>query len=209
MMDLNTNFDGSGNVVKKDNRLLAAVLVIVAIAGLAFAMVSKRWLANTAGRGEMGFGLLSFSACVDASEEYNIKAHCESQSNAEIVTTVQEAHGTASGAFPIFGYITLVAIGVTVLSLLATLPFAIRKQADAQAMLEKLPIAPTSLALLTMFVALITGCVFVATKPGGVGAVGVGWGFWAFGVAVITGMTGAIMIGKQLGPKASDAEWQA
>ncbi len=208
-MELNTNFDASGNVVNKDNRLLAGVLVIVAIAGLAFAMVSKRWLANTASRGEMGFGLLSFSACIDGSEQFEIKAHCESRSNSEIVAEIQKENGSATGAFPIFGYITLGAIGLAVLSLLATLPLAFRKQTDAQTMLEKLPMAPTTLALMTMFVALITGCVFVATKPGGVGSVGVGWGFWAFGVAVITGMTGAIMISKQLGPKARDAQWQA
>jgi len=208
-MELNTNFDASGNVVSKDNRMLAGVLVLVAIAGLAFAMVSKRWLANTAGRGEMGFGLLSFSACFDGSERYGTEERCESRSNSEIVAEVQKAHGSASGAFPIFGYITLGLIGLAVLSLLATLPLAFRKQADAQAMLEKLPIAPTTVALSTISLALITGCVFVATKPGGVGSVGVGWGFWAFGVAVITGMTGAIMIGKQLGPKPSEAQWQA
>ena len=157
----------------------------------------------------MGFGLLSFSSCVDGSEQYGTEARCESYSNSEIVTEIQKSHGSASGAFPIFGYITLGAIGLALLSLLATVPLAFRKQPNAQAMLEKLPIAPTTVALSTMFVALITGCVFVATKPGGVGSVGVGWGFWAFGVAVITGMTGAIMISKQLGPKASDAQWQA
>ncbi|MBP9087467.1 MAG: hypothetical protein KBG15_15190 [Kofleriaceae bacterium] len=208
-MNLNTNFDASGNVVAKDNRLVAGVLVLVAIAGLAFAMVSKRWLANTAGFGELGFGLLSFSACTEGSAEYEIKASCQTRSNSAVVAEIQNEHGSASGAFPIFGYITLGAIGLAVLSLLATVPLAFRKPADAQAMLEKLPMAPTTAALLTMFVALITGCVFVAIKPGGVGAVGVGWGFWGFGVAVITGMTGAIMIGKQLGPKAHDAQWQA
>lgn len=207
-MELNTNFDASGNVVNKDNRLLAGALVVVALAGLAFAMVSKRWLANTSSRGEMGFGLLSFSACTDGSTAYDIKARCEARSNSEIVAEIKKSHGSANDAFPIFGYITLGAIGFTVLGLLATLPLAFRKQADAQAMLEKLLVAPTTVALLAMFVALIAGCVFVATKPGGVGAVGVGWGFWAFGVAVITGMTGTIMIGKQLGPKASEAQWQ-
>jgi len=217
-MSLNTNFDASGNVVQKDNRMLAGVLVLVAIAGLAFALVSKRWLANTSIRGEMGFGLLSFSACVEGMGSYSdaelrsrkrLEPKCIDRSNASIVDEIKANNGEASAAFPIFGYITIGAIGLTLLGLLASLPLAFSKKDKAAVLLHKFPMAPTTLALLAMTVALITGCVFVATKPGGVGTVGVGWGFWAFAVAVITGMLGAIMTAKGLAAKATDAEWQA
>ncbi|HPH66762.1 MAG TPA: hypothetical protein PLF40_13485 [Kofleriaceae bacterium] len=217
-MSLNTNFDATGNVVQKDNRMIAGILVVVAIVGLAFALVSKRWLANSRGRNEMGFGLLSFSACIEGMGSYSdaelrsrepLEPKCVDRSNSSVVDEIKANHGEASGAFPIFGYITLGAIAVTLLGLLGSLPLAFGKKEKAAVLLHKFPMAPTTLALLAMTVALITGCVFVATKPGGVGAVGVGWGFWAFAVAIITGMLGAIMIAKGLAAKAADAEWQA
>lgn len=173
-MSLNTNFDASGNVVQKDNRMLAGVLVLVAIAGLAFALVSKRWLANTSIRGEMGFGLLSFSACVEGvGSSYSdaelrsrkrLEPKCIDRSNASIVDEIKANNGEASAAFPIFGYITIGAIGLTLLGLLASLPLAFSKKDKAAALLHKFPMAPTTLALLAMTVALITGCVFVATR---------------------------------------------
>ena len=55
----------------------------------------------------------------------------------------------------------------------------------------RLPIAPTTVALLALMLGLITGCVFVATKPGPAGWVGVGTSFWMFGAGAVLGIAAA------------------
>ena len=60
----------------------------------------------------------------------------------------------------------------------------------------QLPITPTTIALLGIMASLITGCVFVATKPGPAGFVGVGISFWVFGVGAVLGIAGAQMLAK-------------
>jgi hypothetical protein len=67
-----------------------------------------------------------------------------------------------------------------------------------------LPIAIASFALLALMVSLIVGCVFLATKPGGVTGVGVAWAFWVFSVAVILGIAAAQLLGKLLRPADPD-----
>jgi hypothetical protein len=59
-----------------------------------------------------------------------------------------------------------------------------------------LPIAPSSLALLSIMAGLIAGCVFVATKPGPPGYVGVGISFWLFGAGAMLAVPGAILLAK-------------
>ena len=48
-----------------------------------------------------------------------------------------------------------------------------------------LPMSPSTLALLAIMAGLITGCVFVAQKPGEAGYVGVGPSFWMFGAGAV------------------------
>jgi hypothetical protein len=202
-VNLNTNFDSTGNVVQKDNRMLAGVLVLIAVAGLGFSLMSKRWLSNTAGRGDVGFGLLSFSACSGGD------GGCETMSNSAVIDKIKAEHeASANSGFPIVGYATFGIIAISLLGLVGSAVLAFRKQADAEAMLKKFPVSPTKIALAGLSLALIVGCIFVALKPGGVGAVGVGWGFWAFGAAEIVGLLGVIMIAKQLAPKTDEA-WKA
>ena len=59
-----------------------------------------------------------------------------------------------------------------------------------------MPMAPTTLALLAIMAALVTGCVFVATKPGPGGFVGVGIAFWIFGAGAVMGIAGAQLLAK-------------
>ena len=47
---------------------------------------------------------------------------------------------------------------------------------------------------------MITGCIFVATKPGPLGFVGVSWSFWAFGAGTVVGIATAQMIAKLIRP---------
>jgi hypothetical protein len=50
------------------------------------------------------------------------------------------------------------------------------------------PMAPTTIALLSLLVGMISGCVFVAQAR----AIGtVGWTFWVFGVATVLGIVAA------------------
>jgi len=67
-----------------------------------------------------------------------------------------------------------------------------------------LPIMPTTTALLSIGIALICGCVFVATKPGPPGYVGVGLGFFAFGGGVILGLWSSLYLNKLLRPHNPD-----
>jgi hypothetical protein len=96
----------------------------------------------------------------------------------------------ASPAFEPCGWATFVlclaaAGGLAIAALLAIAGARIR-----------LPIAPTTIAFVAIVLALITGCVFVATKPGAAGYVGVGLGFWVFGIGSVVGIAAAQMLAK-------------
>ncbi len=102
------------------------------------------------------------------------------------------------------GWITLVLIGLAVLSLGAAVVLV------AQGKFFLGPIAPTSWAILCLFLALIAGCIFVASNPtrgenldllfmfkyDASFQLGVGWSFWVFGVGVVLGIVGTQMLVK-------------
>jgi hypothetical protein len=52
--------------------------------------------------------------------------------------------------------------------------------------------------------AMAAGCVFVATKPGPAGMLGVDLGFWAFGAGTVIGILGAQLLAKELRPPDPD-----
>jgi hypothetical protein len=52
--------------------------------------------------------------------------------------------------------------------------------------------------------ALISACVFVATKPGGNGALGVGVGFWVFGGGAVLGIASAQLLARVIRPADPD-----
>ena len=190
------------------------MLCAVAAAAFAYACVAKTWLYNPRNTHmtEVGFGLLSNFSCRSG--------ECRSLSNGELVAewkaqlaqfkkeaeadptnpAVLDAYNEAKDelrappSFPIWGYVTLGAMGIAALSLLACAVLALMKKRILW------PMMPTTSAILGTAVALITGCVFVAMKPGPPGFVGVGMGFFAFGAGVLCGIGGAIMINKFLRP---------
>jgi len=176
------------NYRPRDNRGLGIGLCIGAALCLIYACVSHRWLENTQFRGaRMGFSLLSFEACMENK--------CENKSNFEVMAEAKKYDPErASSVFAPMGVVTLVLLGLAALGLLATAGIAIKK------LRPELPVAPTTVALLGIMAALITGCIFVATKPGGVGGVGVGLGFWAFGIGSVVGIAGAQMLNKSIKP---------
>jgi hypothetical protein len=174
--------------LKKDTRMLGIGLCALAALLLLFSCFSHRWLENRqAKQAGFGFSLLSFEACMDDK--------CESKSNSELIEEAR-SHGAKdlSGAFAPMGKVTLVLMLLAVVGLIGTAVFAqLKKRLEW-------PILPTTVGLLALMVSLITGCVFVATKPGGVGGVGVGLGFWAFGIGTVVGIAGLQMLNKLIKP---------
>lgn len=174
--------------LKKDNRMLGIGLCAAAALLLIFSAFSHRWLENRQYKGAgMGFSLRSFEMCMEDK--------CETKSNSELMAEYKKHDPkNASGAFAPMGLITLAVMLLSAAALLASAVFAQLKKRLT------FPMLPTTVALLGLMIALITGCVFIATKPGGVGAVGVGIGFWAFGIGTVLGIAGGQMLNKLIKP---------
>lgn len=173
--------------LRKDNRMLGIGLCALAAVLLLYSCFSHRWLENRQHK-EAGFGfsLLSFEECLGD--------ECRTKSNSEIMAKLKEYDPKASGAFAPMGLVTLGLMLLAVVGLVGTAAFAhLKKRLEW-------PILPTTVGLLGLMIALITGCVFVATKPGGVGGVGVGLGFWAFGIGTVVGIAGLQMLNKLIKP---------
>jgi hypothetical protein len=200
-----------------DRRVLALILAVVAAAALVYASFTT-WLYNPNNKSQMeiGFGLISNYECGDGT--------CRKQSNSELVAqwqteldeiekradadtndpTVQafaqsaQTELRAPSIFPKLGYITLVSSLLAALSLLVSVAIVLAKKRVV------LPIMPTTTAILGIGAGLIAGCVFVATKPGPPGYVGVHVGFLAFGGGVVLGIAAALMLNKLMRPHDPD-----
>jgi len=167
----------------------------------AYAAFSHRWLENRQGqRSFVGFSLIGFDAC--SGDE------CQSVSNfaliREITANTSRREEPPSGMFAPAGVTTMALSLLSIFALGATVFLAWKKRRIAWRM------PPTTIALLAIMVALLAGCLFIAKKPGGYGAVGVGPSFWAFAIACVIGIAGAQMLNKyikaidpDLGPSSS------
>jgi hypothetical protein len=182
---------------KKDNRQLALGLAIAAALCMLYGGFTKKWLVNGGHNVEIGFGLRSNFMCMT---DYEDKQVCKDQSNGEAVELVKHRDPKlASSAFVPTGWITFISLLLAALGLLGAAAVAATKKP------MDLRVAPTTIGLLFSMIALITGCVFVATKPGPPGMVGVGLSFWIFGIGSVMGIVGAQMLAKVNRPP--DPEW--
>lgn len=180
----------SDEAPKSSNRMIGIVLALVAGAAMIYAAVTKQWLANGNEYEQISFGLRDMSQCGSAFGEKD----CDRYSNGEFVQHLRDfgesAEINTSGAFAPMGWITLVACLLAALGLLGAAALAIaNKKPD-------LPMTPSTLALLAIIVGIITGCVFIATKPGPAGFVGAGLSFWVFGGGCVLGIAAAQMLAK-------------
>ena len=186
-----TSGDDTDPAPRPPSRVLAVLLALVAAGCLVAACFSHRWLANRR-VGDLGYSPLSFQLCTPA---------CTTISNFQVAENADDlpfAEDRVSRAFPIAGLVTFLVLLVAAGGLVVAAGLAAaNKRPD-------LPVSPTTFALLGLMLGLITGCVFVATKPGEVGAVGVSWGFWAFGVGVVLGIAGAQLLARQIRPQDPD-----
>ncbi len=151
------------------NRSLAIGLALAAAVALVYAGLTRQWLVSA-----------------DSSVKLGLR------SDAALIEELHSIWGDkyTSSAFAPMGWATLVECLLAAVGLAAAAGIALaRTRPD-------LPMAPTTLALLAIMAALITGCVFVATKPGAPGFVGVGISFWIFGAGAVVGIAGAQMLAK-------------
>jgi hypothetical protein len=181
------------------NRTLGIGLCLAAAACLFYGAFTRTWLFNSSHYEERGFGLRDAYECMSVSDT---EQRCKRQSNSDFIEQWKALGDSAaqyvSSAFAPMGWATLVASLLAALGLVgaAALAFA-NKRPD-------LPMTPTTIALLGIMIGLITGCVFVATKPGPTGFVGVGLSFWAFGIGAVGGIAGAQILAKVNRPEDPD-----
>ncbi len=179
---------------KKDNRQLAIGLAIAAAALLIFSAFSRSWVERPGLESSVGFGPMGCHGCAGIVGEAG-----GNMSNGAFVTAMRETLGSeaeriTSGAFAPMGWVTF---GLALVAGLALLWGAFVVYQNKR---PELPISPASISLLSLMVVMITACVFVATKPGGPGFVGVSIGFWAFGAGLVCGIIAAQLIAKLIRP---------
>ena len=169
---------------KRPNRIVALAIAVAAIACLGFAAFTDRWLEGP--QVDVHFGLRTMTRCAGA--------QCESIGNGEFVSAMRGLEGVGEHAAPsVFapaGWVTFVACLFAIAGLLAAVALAAARKRPT------LPVTPTTIALLAIMLALVAGCVFVATNPDPVGLIGVSLSFYAFGAGCILGMLGAQMLAK-------------
>jgi hypothetical protein len=192
---------------KKDMRPMASWLCAAAAACLLYAAFTQAWLVNASRYTELGFGLRNNHECGTSysfdGEQESSKQNCEQHTNSAFIAKWRsmgsDAAKLTSSAFVPAGWITFIVGLIAAAGLAIAAAFGFAKKAPS------LPIAPTTPALLGVMIGLITGCVFIATKPGPTGMVGVGMSFWIFGIGCVMGIAGAQMMAKVNRPP--DEEW--
>ena len=208
-----------------DKRMVAIVLAFAAAGSLIVAAFSKSWMGNPsfsglvrdsdgrasaeggrymALRGDIRFGPLGFERCARPYRGFEFdetpgELACAEISTSEFNELVGEIDPNnrdkyTSGAFSPAGRIAFVACLLSALALIGTAALALARKR------KELAISPASVALLGIVGAMAAGCVFVATKPGPAGMLGVDLGFWAFGGGTVIGMLAAQILAKEIRP---------
>jgi hypothetical protein len=187
------------NYRPRDYRMIGLGLSLGAIVLFVYAAFSHRWLENTSYR--VGFSLIAFEACATPDS-------CVTTSNFALVKELTER--TSRRDEPPSGMFAPAGVATMALSLLSVIALGFIAFLAWKRKRPPLKITPPAIALLAIMGALIAGCFFIAKKPGGYAAVGVGPSFWAFAIACVIGIAGAQMLAKyvkpidpDLGPSAS------
>lgn len=189
---------------KKPNKYIAILLAFAAAAGLVVAAFGPRWLTDPDHSGA-GFGLKSFEACIGADcetgsvfkllDEIDKKIERVEAENKELPPAQQMAvpkkpwHG-----FAVVGMITFVMCLVAAGGLVVGAILALGGKRP------EVPVMPTTLAVMGLFLAIVNGCLFVATKPAAIDSMEVGWSFLTFGGAVVLGLAAVFPLNKQIRP---------
>jgi hypothetical protein len=182
---------------------MAILLAIIAAAGLAVAAFAPKWLADSMDR-DSGFGLLEYTECGDP---------CVTVTNFELIDTINaeidrviEMNKTRDpreqlsvptrpwSGFAYVGWMAWLSCLLAAGGLLVAAALAIaRKRIEW-------PVMPTTVVVLALIIGMVSGCVFVATKPAAIELMGVGWTFGAFGGALVFGIAAVFPLNRQIRP---------
>lgn len=185
---------------QRGRRAMAIALALVAAAGLIVAAFTDRWLASP--DYEEGIGLRAFELCegrcatgtnfelveaLDLKRAMIIEANRHRTERDQVAVPRPPWHG-----FPIMGLTAFIA------SLIAAAGLAIAAAVAITGKRIGWPVMPTTLVVIGLLFAIVTGCVFVATKPEMIEGMGVGWGFISFGGALVVGLAAVFPLNRQI-----------
>ena len=201
---------------KKQRRLVAIALAFISAAGLVVAAFGDRWLATpyaddtatepgTSSERSAGMGLHTYERCRGAD--------CDGISNFELIDVLEKRieeikeenkHLPAKEqmalprppwhGFPVVGIMAFITALIAAAGLLVGALFALaRKRVD-------MTIMPTTIAVLGLTFSIVTGCIFVATKPDFAESLVVGWSFIAFGIAAVLGLAAVFPLNRAIRP---------
>ena len=199
-------------MLKKEHREVGIGLAAAAGLALVIAAFTHGWLVNPY-MGDIHMGLISTHMC----ESHD---NCDSMTNFALMSKLREVAekddsyiekmqlegrsafadantDTAqdiSGAFAPAGLVAMITCIIGGLALIATAVLAFKKIRIA------LPLHLSTIGLLAIMLSLAFGCIFIATKPGGMRGVGVGYSFWIFGIGSVVGIIGAQILNKLIKP---------
>jgi hypothetical protein len=200
---------------KQQRRVVAILLAFVSAAGLAVGAFGDRWLATPYGDDiSLGAGASSErSAGIGLREYERCHASCSAISNFELVDLldkrieeIREQNKTLPlkeqqalprppwHGFPVVGIMALVAALIASAGLLVGGILALAgKRVD-------MAIMPTTIAVLGLTLSIITGCIFIATKPDFAETLVVGWTFITFGIAAVLGLAAVFPLNRAIRP---------
>lgn len=179
---------------------MAIALALVAAAGLVVAAFANRWLASP--DLEEGIGLREFEICNGpclTGTNFELMEHLDNEiariveANKHLTERDQRAVPRAPWhGFPVMGLIAFIA------SLMAAAGLVVAAVVAITGKRITWTVMPTTPVVLGLLFAIITGCVFVATKSEMIEGMGVGWGFMTFGGAVVVGLAAVFPLNRQI-----------
>jgi len=162
--------------------IVAAVLVLVPCLGLRWMRAPKPL--------DAGVSLLFIEAC---GEDYDGKQTCKSTSNLD---AVDEFNKYASDKDKILGTFAFMGIATIFFSLASAASLGAAGVLAFKDKFVRSPVPLTTVALLSLCIALITACVFLGSLPHLPFGGGVSWPFFLFGTGIVGGIAGAQMLAK-------------
>jgi drug/metabolite transporter (DMT)-like permease len=180
--------DHTGPIARTDahagrDRWLGSALAAIGAGCLGVAALSTHWLVAMYSGVDSGtrFSLREATDCT--------AGDCHALSNGAMSDVLPHL----SAAFAPAGLITFVAciVAAVFLAISCALALAGRR--------PEWPMSPTTLAFLGAAIAIISGCVFVATKPDAA-TLGLGWAFPVFCAGAVCGLAGSQLLARALRP---------
>ena len=205
---------------RQRRRAVAIILAFLSAAGLAVGAFGDRWLAlpDYAGDSSVsspfqsssgGMGLRDYERCrrdvcksishSDLMDVLEAEIQQIKEENAKLPLKEQRALPRAPWhGFPVVGMMAFVLALVAAGGLLVGGIIALSGKRVT------LPIMPTTIAVLGLALSIITGCIFIATKPDLTDALVVGWSFIAFGGAAVLGLAAVFPLNRAIRPIDTD-----